>query len=224
MRLLIAEDDPKLLKSLVHIFETNHYAVDGVSDGSLAFDYASSGEYDGLVLDIMMPGIDGINLLKKLRKDGVTTPALFLTAKTEIYQKIEGLDAGADDYLPKPFATGELLARVRAMLRRKDNFVPDLLCFGELVLNRSTYEIAYNGIAQSLSGKEFQVMEILMQQPSMIVTAEQLITHIWGWETDVDTSVVWVHISNIRKKLDALSAPVAIRFVRNAGYILEATL
>ena len=224
MRLLIAEDDPKLLKSLVHIFETNHYVVDGVSDGSLAFDYASSGEYDGLVLDIMMPGIDGINLLKKLRKDGVTTPALFLTAKTETYQKIEGLDAGADDYLPKPFATSELLARVRAMLRRKDNFVPDLLRFGDLVLNRSTYEIAYNGMAQSLSGKEFQVMEILMQQPGMIVTAEQLITHIWGWETDVDTSVVWVHISNIRKKLDALSAPVAIRFVRNAGYILEATL
>ena len=224
MRLLIAEDDPKLLKSLVHIFETNHYVVDGVSDGSLAFDYASSGEYDGLVLDIMMPGIDGINLLKKLRKDGVTTPALFLTAKTETYQKIEGLDAGADDYLPKPFATGELLARVRAMLRRKDNFVPDLLRFGDLVLNRSTYEIAYNGIAQSLSGKEFQVMEILMQQPGMIVTAEQLITHIWGWETDVDTSVIWVHISNIRKKLDILSAPVAIRFVRNAGYILEATL
>ena len=224
MRLLIAEDDPKLLKSLVHIFETNHYVVDGVSDGSLAFDYASSGEYDGLVLDIMMPGIDGINLLKKLRKDGVTTPALFLTAKTETYQKIEGLDAGADDYLPKPFATGELLSRVRAMLRRKDNFVPDLLRFGELTLNRSTYEITYNGVAQSLSGKEFQVMEILMQQPGMIVTAEQIITHIWGWETDVDTSVVWVHISNIRKKLDALSAPVAIRFVRNAGYILEATL
>ena len=224
MRLLIAEDDPKLLKSLVHIFETNHYVVDGVSDGSLAFDYASSGEYDGLVLDIMMPGMDGMTLLKKLRKDGITTPALFLTAKTETYQKIEGLDAGADDYLPKPFATGELLARVRAMLRRKDNFVPDLLRFGDLVLNRSTYEIAYNGMAQSLSGKEFQVMEILMQQPGMIVTAEQLITHIWGWETDVDTSVIWVHISNIRKKLDALSAPVAIRFVRNAGYILEATL
>jgi len=224
MRLLIAEDDPKLLKSLVHIFETNHYVVDGVSDGSLAFDYASSGEYDGLVLDIMMPGMDGMTLLKKLRKDGVTTPALFLTAKTETYQKIEGLDAGADDYLPKPFATGELLARVRAMLRRKDNFVPDLLRFGDLVLNRSTYEIAYNGMAQSLSSKEFQVMEILMQQPGMIVTAEQLITHIWGWETDVDTSVVWVHISNIRKKLDILSAPVVIRFVRNAGYILEATL
>ena len=224
MRLLIAEDDPKLLKSLVHIFETNHYVVDGVSDGSLAFVHASSGEYDGLVLDIMMPGMDGVTLLKELRKNGITTPALFLTAKTETYQKIEGLDAGADDYLPKPFATGELLARVRAMLRRKDNFVPDLLRFAELTLNRSTYEISYNGAIQSLSGKEFQVMEILMQQPGIIVTAEQFITHIWGWNTDVDTSVVWVHISNIRKKLDALSAPIAIRFVRNAGYILEATI
>lgn len=222
MRLLIAEDDPKLLKSLVHILETNHYVVDGVSDGSLAFDHASSGEYDGLVLDIMMPGMDGVTLLKKLRKNGITTPALFLTAKTETYQKIEGLDAGADDYLPKPFVTGELLARVRAMLRRKDNFIPDLLCFGQLTLNRSTYEISYNGATQSLSGKEFQVMEMLMQQPGMILTAEQLIVHIWGWDTDVDTSVVWVHISNIRKKLDMLSAPVAIRFVRNAGYILEA--
>lgn len=221
MRLLIAEDDPKLLKSLVHIFETNHYVVDGVCDGNLAFDYASSGEYDGLVLDIMMPGMDGVTLLKHLRKNGITTPALFLTARTEVYQRIEGLDAGADDYLPKPFATGELLARIRAMLRRKDNFVPDLLTFGNLSLNRSTYEISYNGVEQFLSGKEFQVMEMLMQQPGMIVTAEQLITHIWGWEADVDTSVVWVHISNIRKKLDALSAPVAIRFVRNAGYILE---
>jgi len=224
MRLLIAEDDPKLLKSLVHIFEINHYAVDGVADGEAAFDYASSGEYDGLVLDVMMPGMDGVTLLKKLRQNGVTTPALFLTARTETYQRIEGLDAGADDYLPKPFATGELLARVRAMLRRKDNFTPDILQFGTLQLNRSTYELLYNGGVQPLSGKEFQVMEMLMQQPGMIVTAEQLVTHIWGWDTDVDTSVVWVHISNIRKKLDALAVPVGIRFVRNAGYILEAVL
>lgn len=153
MRLLIAEDDPKLLKSLVHIFQSNHYVADGVDNGALAFDYASSGEYDGLVLDIMMPGMNGVTLL---------------------------------------------------------------------TLNRSTYEIGYNGATQSLSGKEFQVMEMLMQQPGMIITAEQLITHIWGWNADVDTSVVWVHISNIRKKLDHLSAPVVIRFVRNAGYLLEA--
>ena len=224
MRILIAEDDPKLLKSLVHIFEMNHYAVDGVNNGNDAFDFASSDEYDGLVLDIMMPGMDGVTLLKKLRANGITTPALFLTAKTETYQKIEGLDAGADDYLPKPFSTGELLARVRAMLRRKDNFTPDLLTFEKLTLNRSTYELVCDGKTQTLSGKEFQVMEMLMRNRRIIVTAEQLITHIWGWNTDVDMSVVYVHVSNIRKKLEALSAPVAIKFVRNAGYLLEATV
>jgi len=222
MRILIAEDDPKLLKSLVYIFKMNHYVVDGVDNGTDAFDFASSGEYDGLVLDIMMPGMDGVTLLKKLRENGITTPALFLTARTEIEQRIEGLDAGADDYLPKPFSTGELVARVRAMLRRKDNFTPDLLMFGELSLNRSTYELVYKSTTQSLSGKEFQVMEMLMQAPNIIVTAEQIITHIWGWDASVDTSVVWVHISNIRKKLDVLSAPVSIKFVRNAGYMLEA--
>ena len=221
MRILIAEDDPKLLKSLVHIFELNNYAVDGVDNGVDAFDFAFSGEYDGLILDIMMPGIDGVTLLKKLRSSGITTPALFLTAKTEIYQKIEGLDAGADDYLPKPFSTGELLARVRAMLRRKDNFTPDLLTFEALSLNRSTYELVYQNKTQTLSGKEFQIMEMLMQNPTAILSAEQLITHIWGWNTNVDTSVIWVHISNIRKKIDLLGASVSIKFVRNAGYTLE---
>ena len=223
MRILIAEDDPKLLKSLVHIFELNNYAVDGVDNGVDAFDFAFSGEYDGLILDIMMPGMDGVTLLKKLRSSGITTPALFLTAKTEIYQKIEGLDAGADDYLPKPFSTGELLARVRAMLRRKDNFTPDLLTFEALSLNRSTYELVYQNKTQSLSGKEFQIMEMLMQNPTAILSADQLITHIWGWNTNVDTSVIWVHISNIRKKIDLLGASVSIKFVRNAGYTLEVT-
>ena len=224
MRILIAEDDPKLLKSLAHIFKLNHYSVDGVDNGIDAYAYASSDEYDGLVLDIMMPGMDGVTLLKKLRAKGITTPALFLTARTEIDQRIQGLDAGADDYLPKPFSTGELLARVRAMLRRKDNFTPDMLTFGALSLNRSTYELVYNGKTQSLSGKEFQVMEMLMQNPNTVVTADQLITHIWGWDTNVDTSVVWVHISNIRKKLEGLCVSVTIKFVRNAGYMLEATV
>ena len=224
MRILIAEDDPKLLKSLVHIFEINHYVVDGVDNGNDAFDFASSDEYDGLVLDIMMPGMDGVTLLGKLRASGITTPALFLTARTEIDQRIEGLDAGADDYLPKPFSTGELLARVRAMLRRKDNFTPDLLTFEKLTLNRSTYELMYDGRTQAISGKEFQVMEMLMRSHGAIVSAEQLITHIWGWDTDVDLSVVYVHVSNIRKRLESLSAPVAIKFVRNAGYFLEATV
>ena len=223
MRILIAEDDPKLLKSLVHIFEMNHYAVDGVNNGKDALDFASSDEYDGLVLDIMMPEMDGLSVLRSLRANGINTPTLFLTAKTEIEERIAGLDAGADDYLPKPFSTGELLARVRAMLRRKDNFTPDMLSFGALSLNRSTYELVCAESSLSLSGKEFQVMEMLMQNSGVIVTPEQLITHIWGWDTNVDTSVVWVHISNIRKKLDTLRAPVAIKFVRNAGYMLEAT-
>ncbi len=222
MRLLVAEDDRKLLKTLTHLFEMNGYLVDGVDNGRDALDFALSGEYDGLVLDIMMPELDGVSALKSVRKQGITTPALFLTAKTEVYQRVEGLDAGADDYLPKPFSTAELLARVRAMLRRKDHFTPDLLSFGGLTLNRSTYELFCGDKRLSLSGKEFQVIEMLMQRPNVPVATEEFMRHIWGWETGVDTSVVWVHISNIRKKLDALGSSVKIRFVRGAGYLLEA--
>lgn len=221
MKILVAEDDPRLLKTLIHLFENNQFIVDGVSDGEDALDFAMTGEYDGLVLDIMMPGMDGIDVLKALRAKGISTPALFLTARTEVEQRVEGLDAGADDYLPKPFATAELIARVRAMLRRKDTFVPDLLDSGGLTLNRSTYQISYKDKTLSLSGKEFQLLEVFMQRPGVIVTTEQLMTHVWGWETDVDTSVVWVHISNLRKKLESIDAPVGIRFQRGAGYVLE---
>ncbi len=221
MRILVAEDDPKLLKSLVHIFKTNNYAVDGVLTGSEAYDYAMSDEYDGLVLDIMMPDMDGLTLLKSLRQNGISTPALFLSARTEVYQRVEGLDAGADDYLPKPFSIPELLARVRAMLRRKDNFTPNLLVFGDLQLNCSTYELYCNDKKQTLSGKEFQVMEMLMRHAGMVVGSEQIITHIWGWDTEVNISVIWVHISNIRKKLDAVGTRVKIKFIRDAGYSLE---
>lgn len=221
MRLLLAEDDPRLLKSLTHIFEANRFVTDGVSNGEDALSYALSREYDGIVLDIMMPELDGIEVLKRLRREGVLSPVLFLTARSEVSQRVEGLDAGADDYLPKPFSTSELLARVRAILRRKCSYLPDLLSYGGVVLNRSTYEIEYNGEIQALRGKEFQIAEMFMQQPHRIITTEQFITHIWGWDTNVDTSVVWVHISNLRKKLDALKAPLRIRFIRNAGYLLE---
>ena len=221
MRLLLAEDDPKLLKSLIHIFEANRFVTDGVDNGEDALTYALSEEYDGIILDIMMPGLDGIEVLKKLRKEGVVTPALFLTARSEVSERVEGLDAGADDYLPKPFSTAELLARIRAMLRRKCNYLPDLLTYNKVVLNRSTYEIEYNGKMQTLRGKEFQIAEMFMQQPRSIISTDQFITHIWGWDTNVDTSVVWVHISNLRKKIDAIKAPVKIRFIRNAGYMLE---
>ena len=221
MRLLIAEDDTKLLKTLIHLFRMNQYTVDGVDNGRDAVDYALTGEYDGLVLDVMMPEMDGIAALKCLRENGITTPALFLSARTEVYQRVEGLDAGADDYLPKPFSTAELLARVRAMLRRKDHFTPDVLNFGDVTLNCSTYELCFGGHSLPLSGKEFQVTELMMRQPNTLVPIDRFLTHIWGWNTNVDTSVIWVHVSNVRKKIDALGAPVRIRFVRNGGYVLE---
>ncbi len=221
MRILIAEDDARLLKSLVHILQLNKFSVDGVDNGIDAMEYASSGEYDALVLDIMMPGMDGIQVLRTLRSRSITTPALFLTARAEISHRVEGLDAGADDYLAKPFSTEELLARIRAMLRRRDSFQPDLLTFGGVTLNRSTYELSVGSTTLALSGKEFQVMEVMMANPRMVITTEQLITKIWGWNAAVDTSVVWVHISNLRKKLATMQAKVRIRFIRGAGYVLE---
>ncbi len=220
MRILIAEDDSRLLKSLLHIFRLHHFAVDGVDNGTDALEYATQGAYDALVLDIMMPGMDGIAVLRALRSQGISTPALFLSARGEIAQRVEGLDAGADDYLSKPFATDELLARVRAMLRRRHTFQPDLVTFGGVSLNRATYELNCGGSTTPLSGKEFQLLEVLLSNPRMVLSTEQLITKIWGFE-DVDSSVVWVHISNLRKKLTALGAPVRIRFVRGAGYVLE---
>ena len=221
MRLLIAEDDVRLLRSLSHILQRERYLVDGVDNGEDALLWAETGEYDGLVLDIMMPGLDGVTVLKRLRQKGVDTPALFLTARAEVEQRVEGLDAGADDYLAKPFAVPELLARVRAMLRRKGNFTPDLLKAGDLTLNRSTYELCWQGNAQPLSGREFQVMELLMERPGCVVSPGQLLCHVWGWDSPVEVSVVWVHVSNLRKKLEKLGAAASIRFLRGAGYVLE---
>lgn len=221
MRILLAEDDPKLLKSLIHIFRNNRYITDGVSNGADAFNYAATGEYDGIVMDIMMPEKDGLMVLRELREQNITTPVLLLTARTEIPQRIEGLDAGADDYLPKPFAAAELMARVRAMLRRKSNYTPDILSVGSTVLDRGTLEVSCREKTASLSAREFQILEIMMQNPRVIIPAEQLMTHIWSWDSNVDMSVIWVHISNLRKKIGTINAPITIKFIRNAGYMLE---
>ena len=221
MRILLAEDDPKLLKSLIHIFRNNRYITDGVSNGADAFNYAATGEYDGIVMDIMMPEKDGLMVLRELREQNITTPVLLLTARTEIPQRIEGLDAGADDYLPKPFAAAELMARVRAMLRRKSNYTPDILSVGSTVLDRGTLEVSCREKTASLSAREFQILEIMMQNPRVIIPAEQLMTHIWGWDSNVDMGVIWVHISNLRKIIGTINAPITIKFIRNAGYMLE---
>ena len=221
MRILLAEDDPKLLKSLIHIFRNNRYITDGVSNGADAFNYAATGEYDGIVMDIMMPEKDGLMVLRELREQNITTPVLLLTARTEIPQRIEGLDEGADDYLPKPFADAELMARVRAMIRRKSNYTPDILSVGSTVLDRGTLEVSCREKTASLSAREFQILEIMMQNPRVIIPAEQLMTHIWGWDSNVDMGVIWVHISNLRKKIGTINAPITIKFIRNAGYMLE---
>lgn len=221
MRLLIAEDDEKLLKSLLHVFKTNKFIADGVSNGQDALNYTMSGEYDSIVMDIMMPEKDGIQVLKELRKHHINTPVLLLTAKTQVAQRVEGLDAGADDYLPKPFSVAELLARVRAMLRRKENYTTELVSFMSVTLNCSKMEIVFEEKLISLSGKEFQVLEMLMKNPRIIIPSEQLMTHIWGWDAAVDISVIWVHISNLRKKLEMIGAPITIKFIRGAGYMLE---
>ena len=221
MKLLLAEDEIAMSEAVVDILNYHKYSVDAVYDGEDALYYARSQSYDGIILDVMMPKLDGLSVLRQLRRENNTTPVLLLTARAEVEDRIGGLDAGADDYLPKPFSTAELLARVRAMLRRKDNYLPDLLTLGPVTLNRSTYQLSCNGGEQTLSGKEFQLLEMMMQTPGTIIATERFITHLWGWDTNVDTSVIWVHISNLRKKINALGAPLEIRFVRGAGYLLE---
>lgn len=221
MKLLLAEDNKKLLKSLTVILQSDGYIVDGVDNGEDAYTYAETGEYDGLVFDIMMPYRDGLNVLRELRKKGIKTPALFLTARTELDQRVDGLDAGADDYLPKPFETKELLARIRAMLRRRDNYTPDMLCFSDISLNCSNFVLTCKNKSVSLSGKEFNIMQMLLERANSVVSTDSLMTHIWGWDSDSDTSVVWVHMSNLRKKLESLDCNAQIRFIRSAGYVLE---
>lgn len=221
MKLLVCEDDKLLLKSLMHILKTNQYVVDGVADGFDALEYAKTGEYDAMIFDIMVPGMNGVDVLRNLRDRGITTPCMFLTAKIDISDKIKALDSGADDYLPKPFDTQELLARVRAMLRRKHTYLPDIIEYKGMSLNRSTHKMIYNGSESALSSKEYQILEMMMQRPEMLISIENIMTHIWGWDTNVETGTVWVHVSNLRKKMDAIAAPVQIRFVRQVGYILE---
>ncbi|MCM1191024.1 MAG: response regulator transcription factor [Butyrivibrio sp.] len=221
MRLLIAEDDRDIAKALTALFEHNNYSVDAVYNGNDAYDYALEGNYDGVILDIMMPGMDGLEVLRRLRSAGIKAPVLLLTARGELEDRVNGLDAGADDYLPKPFAASELLARVRAMLRRRENYQDELLEFQGLRLNVSTFELSFQEESLRLVSREFQMLQLLMQSPGSVISTEQFMERIWGWDSDVEVSIVWVYISNLRKKIDRLKAPVSIKAVRGAGYCLE---
>ena len=202
MRLLLAEDEKELSKALCAILKHNNYSVDAVYDGQDALDYGLDENYDGIILDLMMPKKNGLEVLEELRKAGVSTPVLILTAKTQLEDKIAGLDKGADDYLTKPFATGELLARIRAMTRRKSEFTPNLMTFGNLSLNRETFELSSPTGTVRLGNKEFQMLELLMDNPGRLISTEQFMERIWGYEYQGDTRTVDVHIRRLREKLE----------------------
>lgn len=221
MKLLLAEDERSLSKVLVKILEKNNYTVDAVFDGEAALAYLESDSYDAAVLDIMMPKMDGITVLKKLRAAGNCIPIIMLTAKSEIDDKVLGLDSGANDYLTKPFDTKELLARIRVMTRSQ-GVTDSNLCFGNISLNRATYELSSPTGSFRLANKEFQMMETLISSPGHLFSTERFMERIWGIDSDAEINVVWVYISYLRKKLKALHANIRIKAVRNAGYTLEA--
>ena len=221
MRLLLAEDEKDLSKALCAILKHNNYSVDPVYNGEDALDYGLCENYDGIILDLMMPKMNGLEVLKELRDKGVSTPVLILTAKSEISDRITGLDAGADDYLTKPFATGELLARIRAMTRRKSEFSPNLITLGNLSLNRETFELSTDNGSFRLGNKEFQMIEMLMSNPGRLISTEHFMERIWGYETEAEINVVWVYISYLRKKLTSLGANLEIKATRGVGYTLE---
>lgn len=221
MRILFAEDEKELSNAMVAILKHNNYSVDAVYDGAEALDYGLSENYDAIILDIMMPKLNGLGVLEQLRKKGIHTPILMLTAKAEIEDRISGLDRGADDYLSKPFAMGELLARIRAMTRRKSEFTPNLVKVGNISLSKESYELSNEKSSLRLGNKEFQMIEMLMNNPKCLISTEQFMERIWGYDAETEINVVWVYISYLRKKLASLDANVKIKAVRGVGYTLE---
>lgn len=221
MKLLYAEDEVSMSEAVVDILTYHNYLVDAVYDGETALEYAQTEQYDGIILDIMMPKLDGLEVLKRLRASGCHTPILLLTAKTEVEDQVQGLDLGADDYLPKPFPMKLLLARVRAMLRRREDFTPNLLRCGNITLNQQSYELSNGTETFVLPKVEYRLMELLMLNQGTYLSTEDLLVKVWGYDTDTETGAVWVYISYLRKRLASLQADAAIRAKRGVGYTLE---
>ncbi|MCD7708734.1 MAG: response regulator transcription factor [Clostridiales bacterium] len=221
MRLLLAEDERDLSDALVTVLKHNNYSVDAVYDGREALDYLSADNYDGAILDIMMPKMDGIAVLRKVRAAGNSIPVLLLTAKSQIDDRVEGLDSGADDYMTKPFSMKELLARIRAMTRRQSVTTDNVLQFGGLSLDRSTYQLSCGETSIRLANKEYQMLEMLMTNPGQVISAEQFMDKIWGYDSESELNVVWVYVSYLRKKIASLGAKACIKATRGLGYSLE---
>lgn len=221
MKLLVAEDERDLSRALEMILRHNNYTVDVVYNGRDALDYARSDSYDGLLLDVMMPGLDGFAVLDQLRAEGIRVPVLFLTAKGESEDKVRGLDLGADDYVTKPFDMAELLARIRAMTRRGTEYSPVILSFGDLSLNTATYELVGPDGKVRLAGKEYQVMEEFLSFPERVISTGRFMERVWGFNCDSEINVVWVCISSLRKKIAAVGSSVTLHATRGLGYSME---
>ncbi|MCR5690890.1 MAG: response regulator transcription factor [Eubacterium sp.] len=221
MRLLLAEDERDLSLALQAILKRNHYEVDPVYDGQEAYDYLQADNYDGVILDVMMPKMDGFELLEKIRREGNDIPVLMLTARAEVDDRVQGLDLGADDYLTKPFAMKELLARIRSITRRKTEADSSILRFGNASLDLSGFLLQVGDKSERLPNKEFQMLEMLMANPNQIISADRFMEKIWGYDSEADIQVVWVYISYLRKRLTAMEADIAIKAKRNQGYFLE---
>lgn len=221
MRLLLAEDEEAMAEAVADILVYHRYQVDVVHDGAEALDYIRSSVYDGIILDIMMPVRSGLEVLRQMRREGIRTPVLLLTAKSQIEDRIEGLDLGADDYLTKPFHMGELLARIRAMLRRREEFVPDIRSFGDVSLNPSTSELICGEKRTELSRLECSLMDVLILNHGIYLSSEDLLEKVWGFDSDADVGSVWVYISYLRKKLSAVGSGVRLKARRGTGYILQ---
>lgn len=221
MRLLVADDERDITKAVRTVLERSKYTVDVVDNGGDALAYAKTGAYDGIILDIMMPGRDGLSVLQELRENGVETPVLLLTALGELDDRVAGLEAGADDYLPKPFAMAELLARVKAMLRRGTRYTADVLRLGALSLDCSRCELGANGRSVRVNNKEFQIIECFLRNPGKVFSTEELMARFWDWDSEAEINVVWTNIANLRRKLAQLGAGVEIKSIRGVGYQLE---
>lgn len=221
MRILVAEDERDMNRLISKRLAAENYSVDFCYDGVQVMEYLECAEYDGIILDIMMPKMSGLEVLSLLRREGCRTPILLLTAKAEVEDRIQGLDMGADDYLPKPFAMGELLARIRAMLRRREEFTPDIMQCGNIELNQQSYKLSGNGQTFVLTKLEYRLMETLMRNQGIYLSTEELLVKVWGYETEAELGTVWVYISYLRKRLASLNANVEIKAKRNIGYTLE---
>ena len=221
MKLLLAEDDLDMAKSVVGLLNRSNYTVDAVSNGNDAYEYLLHGDYDGAILDVMMPGKSGLEVVRLLREAGRSVPVLILTARGEVEDRIEGLNAGADDYLPKPFDAGELLARVRAMLRRNETYTPDIIKVGDLWLDRGSYRLGCGCESVGLNNKSFQVMEMFMVNYGRVLSSNYIMEHIWGWDSEAEINVVWVNISSLRKYMEKIGSKMQLKAIRGAGYRLE---